>query len=108
MDGMIKANDEHGTRNTERRGIHVPCSSFRVPCSVFIVRQAGPFLALESGMGDNDGATEEQNVKIDAIVGDEALGYEGSGREENSGQNSPDEPGTLADRLADNRPDQVK
>jgi hypothetical protein len=31
-------------------------------------------------------ATEEQTDKIDAIVGDEALGYDGSGRGEHSGQ----------------------
>ena len=53
-------------------------------------------------------STEEQTQKIDAIVGDEALGYEGSGREEHSGQNSPRDRKRLDDSLADNRPDQVK
>lgn len=55
------------------------------------------------------GAVEEQNVKIDAIVGDEVLGYEGSGRGEHSGQ-KPKAPGSgdLQDDLADNRPDQVR
>jgi hypothetical protein len=53
-------------------------------------------------------STEEQTEKIDAIVGDEALGYEGSGREEHSGQNSPRDKKRIGDSLADNRPDQVK
>lgn len=53
---------------------------------------------------------EEQVQKIDAIVGDEALGYAGSGREEHSGQPSaPDRlrDEDLEDRLADNRAGQV-
>ena len=37
---------------------------------------------------EEQGAVEEQMQKIDAIVGDEVLGYEGSGREEHSGQSS--------------------
>jgi hypothetical protein len=54
-------------------------------------------------------STEEQNVKIDAIVGDEVLGYDGSGQPEHSGQKSPSTSNDgLADTLADNRPDQVK
>ncbi len=57
-------------------------------------------------------STEDQNVKIDAIVGDEVLGYEGAARGEHSGQESPDGKGPsndgLADTLADNRPEQVK
>jgi hypothetical protein len=53
-------------------------------------------------------STEEQNQKIDAIVGDETLGYEGSGREEASGQESEPDNDGLGDRLADNRPEQVK
>jgi hypothetical protein len=55
--------------------------------------------------------TEEQMQKIDAIVGDEVLGYEGSGREEHSGQPSTDDErreDSLEDRLADNRPEQTK
>ena len=53
-------------------------------------------------------STEEQNQKIDAIVGDEALGYEGSSRGEHSGQKPEREKDRIADRLADNRPDQLK
>ena len=52
---------------------------------------------------DAKGATEEQNEKIDVIKGDEVLGYEGSGREEHSGQNKPRELDT-PDDLADNQP----
>lgn len=54
------------------------------------------------------GATEEQTEKIDAIVGDEVLGYEGSSRGEHSGQESEEQEERLSDRLADNRPDQMK
>jgi hypothetical protein len=57
------------------------------------------------------GAVEEQMQKIEAIVGDEVLGYEGSGREEHSGQTSADDEhreDSLEDRLADNRPEQMK
>jgi hypothetical protein len=57
---------------------------------------------------DEKGATEEQMEKISAIKGSEALGYEGSGREEHSGENSPRKSGKLTDELADNKPDQVK
>jgi hypothetical protein len=60
---------------------------------------------------EEQGAKEEQMQKIDAIVGDEALGYDGAAREEVSGQSAEDaQPSNdgLADRLADNRPDQVK
>jgi len=56
-------------------------------------------------------STEEQTQKIDAIVGDEVLGYEGGARGEHSGQESPEEEsastGTLGDSLADNRPEQT-
>jgi hypothetical protein len=47
-------------------------------------------------------STEEQNEKITAIVGSEAMGYQGSGREEHSGENTPEETGSLKDELADN------
>ena len=60
---------------------------------------------------EEQGAKEDQMQKIDAIVGDEALGYEGSAHAEHSGQSSEDraEPNDgLGDRLADNRPEQVK
>lgn len=59
---------------------------------------------------EEQGAVEEQTQKVDVIVGDEVLGYEGSGREEHSGQSSaPDEhrDDGLKDRLADNRPEQI-
>jgi hypothetical protein len=54
------------------------------------------------------GATEEQNEKIDAIVGDEVLGYDGSGRGEHSGQVSEPNKERITDALANNRPEQVK
>lgn len=53
-------------------------------------------------MADEKGATEDQVQKIRSIKGDEVLGYEGSGREEHSGQNAPTEPEELQDELADN------
>lgn len=53
---------------------------------------------------DNDKSTEEQNEKITVIRGSEALGYEGAGREEHSGENSPDDSFSLTDDLADNSP----
>lgn len=57
-------------------------------------------------------STEEQLEKIDAIVGDEVLGYEGSARPEHSGQESPVDPDQtkngLEDELADNRPEQIR
>ena len=54
------------------------------------------------------GATEEQTEKIDAIVGEEVLGYEGSSPAEHSGQESEPAEEGLGDRLADNRPEQMK
>ena len=57
---------------------------------------------------DEKGATESQVEKIDAIRGSEVLGYEGAGREEHSGENSPTEPSDLDDTLADNRPEDLK
>lgn len=57
------------------------------------------------------GAMEEDMQKIDAIVGDEVLGYEGTAHGEHSGQDSSNDErsdGNLEDRLADNRPDQMK
>jgi hypothetical protein len=59
-------------------------------------------------MNDEKGATENQVEKIDVIRGNEALGYEGAGREEHSGENSPKRPKDLRDELADNRPEDVK
>jgi hypothetical protein len=49
-------------------------------------------------------STEEQIEKIDVIDGAETLGYEGSGREEHSGENTPEESDGMKDDLADNLP----
>ena len=57
---------------------------------------------------DEKGATEDEVEKIDAIRGTEALGYEGSGREEHSGENSPKRPNDPRDELADNKPEDLK
>lgn len=57
---------------------------------------------------EEQGATEEQTEKIDAIVGDEVLGYDGSGRGEHSGQASAPNKERLTDALANNRPEQMK
>jgi hypothetical protein len=57
---------------------------------------------------DEKGATEDELEKIDTIKGSEVLGYEGAGREEHSGENSPKESSRLTDDLADNKPDQVR
>ena len=56
---------------------------------------------------DEKGATESEIEKIDTIKGNEVLGYEGAGREEHSGENSPSESGKLTDDLADNKPEQT-
>ena len=55
-------------------------------------------------MTDEKGATEDEVETINVIRGSEALGYEGSGREEHSGENAPREPKDLCDDLADNGP----
>lgn len=55
-------------------------------------------------MNDDKGATEDEVEKIEVIRGSEALGYEGAGREEHSGENSPREPDDLKGELADNTP----
>jgi len=55
-------------------------------------------------MSDELKSTEEQNVKIDAIVGSEALGSSHAGREEHSGENAPKPEDDLEDLLADNKP----
>ena len=55
-------------------------------------------------MTDKPKSTEEQVERIEAIVGSESLGYQGSGREEHSGENSPKPSTGLADDLADNSP----
>jgi hypothetical protein len=56
---------------------------------------------------DEKGATEAQMEKIDTIKGSEVLGYEGAGREEHSGENSPKKSNKLTDDLADNKPEQL-
>lgn len=56
---------------------------------------------------DEKGATEAQMETIEAIKGNEVLGYEGAGREEHSGENSPRRSNKLTDDLADNKPDQL-
>jgi hypothetical protein len=53
---------------------------------------------------NDEKSTEEMNEKITAIQGSEALGYSGSGREEHSGENAPEESSSLTDELADNKP----
>ncbi|HEX6176789.1 MAG TPA: hypothetical protein VF057_00410 [Thermoanaerobaculia bacterium] len=53
-------------------------------------------------MSDDKGATEDQVDRIRTIRGSEVLGYEGAGREEHSGENSPKEPRDLKSELADN------
>ncbi len=58
-------------------------------------------------MNDEKGATEDEVEKIDVIRGAEVLGYEGSGREEHSGENAPREPKDLRDELADNRKEDI-
>jgi hypothetical protein len=57
---------------------------------------------------DDKRATEDKNEKIDAIVGSESMGYEGAGREEHSGENTPTPIKDLRDDLADNRPEDMK
>lgn len=53
---------------------------------------------------DEKKSTEELNEKITVIKGSESLGYDGSGREEQSGQNPPEDSSSLTDDLADNSP----
>jgi hypothetical protein len=57
---------------------------------------------------DEKGATEDDMQKIDVIRGAEALGYEGAGREEHSGENSPTTAKDQRDELADNRPEDLR
>ena len=57
---------------------------------------------------DEKGAVEDDVEKIGVIRGSEVLGYEGAGREEHSGENTPREAPDLESDLADNEPDQVK
>ena len=59
-------------------------------------------------MNDEKGATEDEVEKIDVIRGSEVLGYEGSGREEHSGENAPRPSREFGDDLADNRPEDLR
>jgi hypothetical protein len=63
----------------------------------------GLLLALVLSMeSPREQSTEEQNEKITVIKGTEALGYEGAGHEEHSGETVREEPSSLTDDLADN------
>ncbi len=73
------------------------------------------FASMDNGKDEADnlviyeqGATEEQTEKIEAIVGREVLGYDGSGQGEHSGQDLARDEERLSDTLADNRPEQIK
>jgi len=57
---------------------------------------------------DEKGATEEDTQKIEVIRGAEVLGYEGAGREEHSGENSPKRANDPRDELADNKPEDMR
>jgi hypothetical protein len=57
---------------------------------------------------DEKGATEADMQKIDVIRGAESLGYEGAGREEHSGENSPKRANDAQDELADNKPEDIR
>ena len=57
---------------------------------------------------DEKGATEADMQKIDVIRGAESLGYEGAGREEHSGENSPTRANDPRDELADNKPEDMR
>ncbi|MEO8216684.1 MAG: hypothetical protein ABI718_06335 [Acidobacteriota bacterium] len=59
-------------------------------------------ITAEADGPDDKGAVESEVERIGTIKGDEALGYEGEGREEHSGENEPAKDETLEDELADN------
>ena len=60
-------------------------------------------------MSEDKRSTEEKMEKIEVIDGSEVLGYEGSGREEHSGENSPRKStGDLTSALADNKPEDIR
>ena len=65
-------------------------------------------LLLNYPMDEKLKSTEEQLVKIDVIDGTEVLGYEGSGREEHSGENAPRASDKMKDDLADNAPQDLE
>jgi len=69
----------------------------------------GPPLAQQYAMSEDEkGATEADMQKIEVIRGSESLGYEGAGREEHSGENSPKRPNNAQDELADNKPEDIR
>jgi hypothetical protein len=70
----------------------------------------GPPLAQQYPLSEDEkGATEADMQKIDVIRGSESLGYEGAGREEHSGENSPKKhPNDARDELADNKPEDIR
>jgi hypothetical protein len=57
---------------------------------------------------DEKGATEEDMQRINVIRGAESLGYEGAGREEHSGENSPKQANDPREELADNKPEDTR
>ena len=67
----------------------------------------GASLAVSGLLSDKKRPTEDDKT-IDVIRGSEALGYEGAGREEHSGENSPRQPKELLDELADNQPEDLE
>jgi hypothetical protein len=70
---------------------------------------SGPPLAQQYTMSEDEkGATEADMQKIDVIRGAESLGYEGAGREEHSGENSPKQANDPRDELADNKPEDIR
>ncbi len=56
----------------------------------------------------NEKRPTEDDKTVDIIRGSEALGYEGAGREEHSGENPPRDPKDLLDDLADNQPEDLE
>jgi hypothetical protein len=51
----------------------------------------------EAGAPDSKGAVEDDVQRINVIKGDEALGYDGAGREEHSGEDASSNESGLAD-----------
>jgi hypothetical protein len=69
----------------------------------------GPSLAQQYRMSEDEkGATEADMQRINVIRGAEVLGYEGVGREEHSGENSPKRATDPRDELADNKPEDIR
>lgn len=53
---------------------------------------------------DAKGAVEEQMTDLDVIDPIDVLGYHGRGREEHSGENTPDEEEEMEEELAEAKP----